>query len=62
MNKLKKDTKEKFEKCVVCWSTTEVLEETPINLRKNYIEGVGQLCEDCFEELYNDRKKNDKWK
>lgn len=29
---------------------------TPIYFRKNYIEGAGQLCDKCFEEVYCQNK------
>jgi len=40
-----------FENCVLCGKETDVLKNTPIELRENYIECAGQLCRDCMEEL-----------
>lgn len=38
----------KFEECVVCHCATNVPVDTPINLRKNFVPGVGELCDKCF--------------
>ena len=43
--------KEEFENCVLCGKETDVLKNTPIELRENYIECGGQLCAECMEEL-----------
>jgi recombinational DNA repair protein (RecF pathway) len=47
---------EKLEKCVVCGQNTEYGINDDINLRKYYIEGAGQLCEECFNRIYNNKK------
>lgn len=44
-----------FEKCVVCDKETDVPVTQHIVLRKNYIEGGGQLCECCYNKL-DDKK------
>ena len=36
-----------FEKCVMCGKNTDVKKNMPIESRSFYIEGCGQLCEDC---------------
>lgn len=36
------------EKCILCGSDTGVLVSLPADARKHYIDGVGQLCEDCY--------------
>jgi hypothetical protein len=41
------------EKCVSCGSETPYTINTPIDMRKNYIEGAGQLCDECYEKTYN---------
>lgn len=41
-----------MERCVLCWELTEVPKDTPINLRRYYLEGQGQLCAKCYYELY----------
>lgn len=40
------------ETCVICGKETNVLKTTHVDLRHNYIEGAGQLCEQCGE-IYN---------
>ncbi len=42
----------KYEQCVVCHKETLVPINTPVNLRKNFICGVGELCDKCFLEVY----------
>ena len=41
-----------FERCVLCHKTTDVPVDLPIQQRVFYIEGGGQLCEDCYCEIY----------
>jgi hypothetical protein len=48
--KEQKITKEK-EICVICKQETEYFVDTPINQRKYYIEGCGQLCSTCWKDL-----------
>jgi len=36
------------EQCVLCGNDTGVLVSLPADARKHYINGVGQLCEDCY--------------
>jgi recombinational DNA repair protein (RecF pathway) len=50
--------KAKLEKCVLCGEETEYHLNDDINLRKYYIEGAGQLCKKCYDELYNKNKKD----
>lgn len=40
------------EKCVVCGRDTGIPCDTPLKERKRYISGSGQLCRDCYRELY----------
>ena len=47
----------KMEVCILCHKITDCPIDTPIDLRKTYIEGAGHLCEDCFEKVY-DQEKN----
>jgi len=42
------------EKCVLCGDKTPYVKADNINIRKHYIEGVGQLCSKC-----DDMKKKD---
>ena len=41
-----------MEKCVICGKETEYSYDVPINERKYYSEGAGQLCEKCYIKLY----------
>ena len=40
------------EKCIRCGKETEYDINTPITLRRYFVEGAGQLCEACFHILY----------
>lgn len=44
-----KEGSERREKCAVCGTKTAYLKSTPINNRMRYVEGVGQLCNECFK-------------
>jgi dTDP-4-dehydrorhamnose reductase len=50
--KMKEEVKVKTEKCINCGKDTNVPADTPIDMRKNYIEGAGQLCDDCMVKVY----------
>ena len=45
---------EKYEKCVLCHKITSLKINTHIDLRENYIEGLGQLCPNCFYKISSD--------
>ena len=45
------------ELCVRCGKETKYDTSTPITLRRYFIEGAGQLCEECWKEVFN--RKND---
>ncbi len=47
----KRMLKEEIEKCVICHKKTEYLKSTPIDQRKHYVEGCGQVCENCANEM-----------
>lgn len=40
---------EKYEKCVCCHKIIYIDKKIPINIRKYYIEGAGQLCKVCYK-------------
>ena len=44
---------EKTEKdpCIICWGLTQYTKDTPIDQRRNYFEGRGQVCVNCADEL-----------
>ena len=56
MNTITKDVTKK-DRCVMCSKKTEYDIHTHIDLREHYIEGAGQLCLDCFDEIYVNKKK-----
>ena len=43
-----------YDLCVICKEHTGVRTDYPVEQRKHYVEGCGQLCEDC-------RDKADFW-
>lgn len=42
--------------CVLCKNITDIPKDMPINQRKNYVEGAGQLCSACYNKLYETGK------
>jgi len=42
----------RYEECIVCGKMTQVLKEQPIECRSFYIYGCGQLCYECYHEIY----------
>lgn len=42
-----------MEKCVICGKETNEPIDKPIDFRYYYIEGAGQLCEECYFKLMN---------
>lgn len=42
-----------YEICVCCHKKVKILKNKDIELRSFYIEGAGQLCYDCYHELYS---------
>ncbi len=43
------------EKCALCAKDTGVRVDTPIFMRAHFIEGSGQLCEECYREMAKNR-------
>jgi hypothetical protein len=43
------------DKCVSCDQETPYDVATPINLRQCYVEGAGQLCLECWTDIYDPR-------
>lgn len=41
--------------CILCGKVTEAVKDQPLSERKFYIEGAGQLCKECYQELYVSR-------
>jgi len=46
------------DKCVCCDIDTPYEKEIHIDYRIGYIEGVGQLCFDCYDDIYINKNKN----
>ena len=44
---------EEFDTYISCGGETPEKRGTHIDLRYNYIEGVGQLCKKCYNDIYN---------
>lgn len=45
-------TEAEKEVCTICGKCTEYYIDTPVSERIGYIEGGGQLCRDCYYEIY----------
>lgn len=54
----KKENKVEMEKCVSCGKETIYPKDLDINFRDYYVEGAGQLCVDCYMDIYDNRKRN----
>lgn len=37
-----------YEICIMCHCETDIKKNTPVDQRKYYIEGFGQLCKKCY--------------
>ena len=48
-----------IEKCVSCGRETGHSINDHIDSRKTYVEGAGQLCAECFKEVYRKVHKKD---
>jgi recombinational DNA repair protein (RecF pathway) len=48
-----------IEKCVSCGRETGYSINDHIDSRKTYVEGAGQLCSECFKEVYKKVHKKD---
>ena len=51
-NILNKNIFNEYDYCVICEINTHYLHSTPIHVRNNYVECVGQFCDNCYT-LYN---------
>jgi hypothetical protein len=40
------------EKCILCDIETSIDRSTHIDYRHYYVEGVGQLCKECWENIF----------
>ena len=50
--KLQEELEEK-DKCTMCNDDSVYDMSMPIDLRRGYIEGSGQLCLECYDKIYN---------
>lgn len=48
-----------YEHCVMCGKEVQVSIDEDIHLRKHYIEGAGQLCEECYDKIYHNKSIKD---
>jgi|TARA_B100001964_G_C13716885_1_gene372819 hypothetical protein len=48
----------KKDKCVSCKKETRYDEFDHIDFRNFYIEGAGQLCPECYNEIYEKKEKD----
>lgn len=39
------------ERCVACFADTGIPKDMPIEKRKHYVVGCGQLCSDCYAKI-----------
>ena len=42
------------DRCVVCREKTEYDVNDHVDVRLYYVEGSGQLCEECYNEIYGE--------
>ena len=53
-----KNKEPKKDKCVSCGIETRYDEFDHIDFRNFYIEGAGQLCAECFNDIYKPKNKS----
>ena len=57
---MKEKTPNKHEKCAECGEITEYASMDGVGARSFYIEGIGFLCQLCFDHEYNYETENAK--
>jgi hypothetical protein len=50
---MKNKEKSEYDDCVSCGVKTSQKKTDNVNVRPYYVEGVGQLCKSCNNEVYN---------
>lgn len=50
----------KKDKCVLCECETPYYIDERVENRRCYIEGAGQLCRECWNEIYNNKERREK--
>lgn len=51
-----------FENCILCGVVTDIQVSMPVEYRKNYIIGLGQLCDRCAGGLARETAANNRRK
>lgn len=46
------------EHCILCGRLTGVFKNKPVAVREYYIEGAGQLCQECYRGMYAPPRRN----
>ena len=41
-----------YEPCVICWKLTNVRKDTPVDVRRYRVDGSGELCPECWVDVY----------
>ena len=57
MKNINKKMPNKHDKCVLCGETTEYAEMDHVFASDFYVNGIGQLCQSCFDEEYRSKPK-----
>lgn len=52
MKDFAKRREDEFEICVCCHKKLDIPVSTPVEFRDFYVDGAGQLCYDCYQEIY----------
>lgn len=47
-----KTSKVEMDNCVYCEKETKYPKHMHIDFRMHYVEGAGQLCEECYDKIY----------
>lgn len=50
--------KVEMDACVMCGKETKYPKTMDIEFRDYYVESAGQLCFDCYVDIYDNRKRN----
>lgn len=45
----------KWETCVTCNTRVYITKDTPIDNRAYYVDGSGQMCYYCYQDIYNNK-------
>lgn len=51
--------RENQEYCILCGKFTGIRKDIPVKERKYYIEAAGQLCKECYMEVYQQTHNED---